>query len=209
MFVVDQDGFKSFESYVLGVNGATRFPTAKGLLCVLEAVVYVRSTSKATEAQTKEYMEQAQSIWTAVKSLADSGSFASNEQVNDICFALLKVNPYLKGCEDYLKRQIAQAPAPAPVTPSNRARNAADFFAAIDSAKARVQSLTRTKSSVAKIVEQTRESYKELSRRVQKESKARSASHSKYMAAKAEVNAATTFLTNSGDEYGNVSIFSK
>jgi hypothetical protein len=159
MFANDHKGFASFERYVKGLDGAARFPTAKDLLAVLEPVIYVRSTSKATEKRTKEYMNQAKSIWTAVKWQIDSNEFASDEaeNVNKVCLALLKINPYLKECEDFVTSKMTQAPDPAPVTPSYRARNAADFFAAIDSAKSRVQSLTRAKSSITKIVKQARE----------------------------------------------------
>jgi hypothetical protein len=70
-----------------------------------------------------------------------------------ICFALLKVNPYLKECEDYITAKIrTQAPAAAPVTPANKSRNVADFFSSIKSAKSRVQSFTRTKASLAIII---------------------------------------------------------
>jgi hypothetical protein len=112
MFVIDRKGFASFEKYVKGLDEATQFPSAKALLCVLEAVIYVRSTSKATEKRTEVYMDQAESIWRAVKNRIDSNYFASHEseKVNKVCFALLKVNPDLKECEDYLTSKMMQAP---------------------------------------------------------------------------------------------------
>jgi hypothetical protein len=208
MFVVDRKGFASFEKYVRGLDEVSQFPSAKDLLCVLEAVIYVRSTSKATEKRTKVYMDQAESIWTAVKKHIDSNYFAFDEaeQINKVCFALLKVNPDLKECEDYLTSKMTQAQAPVTVTPSNKARNAADFFAAIESAQSRVKSLTRTKSSLAKIVEQNGEIYDELNGRAQKSALAASTSQAAFLDAETEVRTATQFLARAEEANVEMSI---
>jgi hypothetical protein len=93
-------------------------------------------------------MYQAKSIWEAAKNRIDSNYFASDEaeNVNKVCLALLKINPYLKECEDFVTNKMTQAPAPAPVTPANKARNAADFFAAIDLTKEREPKETEEKA---------------------------------------------------------------